>query len=170
MPTIVDMGAAIARIESLEPEDAKRRLKELRNLTQRLPFIPVGRDWQSDVYDFPSIAALRLVQVAAGLGVTRPVLAKMVAALHETDRSEPFKAGMRGRVMDQMVARVKAGESFKVSIKLFPGGEIVVRAGGEPTAETDAVFASAGYPEPIASVEIHADRLIRELLAELGDA
>ena len=167
MPKIADIGAAVARIENLDRESAQRREKELRNLTQRLPFMPVGRDGRTDIYDLPSLAALRVVQIAADIGLSRPTLAKFVAALHESDRSEMPSPGKRGRVMDRLVQRAVAGETFAVAINLLPGGETVVFTGDRPNSETDAIFDSAGFPSPIATVEIRADELIRALLDEL---
>jgi hypothetical protein len=167
MPKISDMGAALARIEHLNEEDALRREKELRNLTQRLPFMPVGREGRADVYDVASLAALRLVQVAADVGVTRPILSRLVSALHETHRADGPSAGKKERVMDRLEARAKAGDRFSVSIDLLPGGDTVVRIGDRPKSETDAIFESAGFPDPIATVEIRADELIRALVGEL---
>lgn len=168
MHKIADLGAAIARIENLDSEAAARREKELRNLTQRLPFMPIAREGRTDVYEFASLAALRLVQIAADVGLSRPTLAKLVSALHEPDRAGPPEAGMKGRVMDRLLAQAQAGERFTVSVDLLPGGKTVVRTGETRSPEIDAVFEAAGIPDPVARVEIQADELIRGLLEELG--
>jgi hypothetical protein len=168
MPKIADLGAAVARIEALDTVAAQRREKELRNLTQRLPFVPETREGRTDIYSFASLAALRLTQVAQDVGVARPVLAKLVTALHEMDRTARLRSGMQARVIDRLVARAKAGERFVVSIDLSADGLVTVRPASVATVETNAVFRSAGFPEPIASIVIRSDDLIRALLAELG--
>lgn len=168
MKPIAEFAQAVARLEGLDAEGAARRDKEYRNLTQRLPLMPARREWRTDLFEFPTLAALRIVQIVSAMGVSRSFLGMIVNALQDMDRSTPPQPGMQPRVIDQMVERAKAGETFNVSIELRPGGEIAVRT-HESAPVADAFFDSIGHPEPLASIVLPAGRLIRELHAELGD-
>lgn len=169
MHKISEMAAALAEIEELDFENAKRREKELRNLTQRLPFIPKERDGRADLYDFPSLAALRIVQIASDIGVSRPALAKLVSALYQQDRSDGPKAGTQQRVIDRLVAQAIAGDSFTVSIECTAHGDLYVLSGTPSKTKIDEIFRSAGFPEIVASIQIKADNLIRNLWAALSN-
>jgi len=166
---ISDLARAVAKIESLGPEEAKPREKALRNMTQRLPFKPAGRDGHADVFDDAGIAALRLVQIAAGIGVGRPGLDALTRQLTSSDHLAPrVEKSTMPTVAADMVRRARDGENFCLRIDRTQTGDVLYNFGHIVSGKINQIFENAGAnPTVVASLEIQAGELIRDLLTEL---
>lgn len=175
--TIAEIGTAICRLEGLEGSAATFRAGELRTLTQRLPFMPNGKQWRADTYAQETAAALRVVQIAADVGLGRPELHSLTSHFNAPDFLAPLApvpGGFTRPTMAQtMLARVKAGETFSIFLDRTATGQTIIRPDWAPhnpqgRAFADSVFESAGAePDVIASVELKASRIVADLLREL---
>lgn len=175
MFTLTQIGAAVSELESLTGTDAASRTTNLRHLTQRLPIVARGRQWRAGTYDAGTVAALRVVQVANDLGINRAALVALIDFFRGPigeppmieNRPGEFHPGDTG---DALAVAALAGETFSVFLHFTRDGGVVPALGplrGEqPAGGGHTVKYLSG--DVIATVEIKASGLIRDLLRKLG--
>ena len=182
MFTIREATAAFAKIDHL-PEDRIPQLdKTLRNLTQRTYFPPIERDGRTDHFGLETICALRIVHKAAVFGLDRAKLETAAQFLQQPQAGQGRRVKVPGgwkvlRPIEEAIERVKAGETFSITIVMERDGSIRVRptwttevplAAATSNAEAEEILADSGLAQPVdASFVIPASRFIADLLAEL---
>ena len=163
MHSIAQIGDHIARAEFLDDETEAVRLKALRNLTQRLPIRASGKRGRADLYDTPTAAAIRLVDLAREMGIGRAVLHDFTLLLGGTDMLAPVAQGSKPTVAERMVARARAGEQFEVTISRSVDGRIAYAFGHPRSTVEDDAF---GW-QTAAVFSLRASGLICDLIADL---
>ncbi len=152
--TIAEIGAAICELECLEGIEATARIKELRRLTQQLPFMPDGKAWRADTYSQATMGALRVVQIASDMGLGRSQLHELTSQFQSPDFLAPLSEGRallddegfaihntRGRILrdgftrptmaETALSRSLSMETFSIYLERTVTGQTLFRPGWE---------------------------------------
>ncbi len=172
--TLRQIADRYAAADGLGGDAAASLHARLRGVSQRGLFHPVQMRGKAAEYDFPTVAAVRLMMVCADLGLDQFALRPMAAALNEPLRIDRRAGAVPSRIAEA-ARRAEAGETFTFKVELFRDPETgEARPAHSFSFEEEAKSpraekALAGYyGEPLATLTLPASDLIASILAPEG--